>query len=224
MAKLQAVAFDIVETVMSLAPAPARLSERGYPAELFELWFARAVRDGMALGAAGGYRTFHDVSASALRDATGHTVDDATIEHVLGGWDRFPAHPDVEPALRVLTAAGIRVVGLTTGSADTINGFLAHNGLSGYFDAVLSCEDVGAWKPAPAVYHYAADWLGLPPEDVALVAAHAWDCHGAGRAGLRTGWVSRLEGHYSANFDPADATGDNLTDVVEQLLRQNRPG
>lgn len=218
MPELKAVAFDVVETLMSLEEVPGRLAECGYPASLFGPWFTRAVRDGMALAAAGGYRTFDEICAAALRDITGEDVGQATIDHVLGGWDRFPAHDDVTPALEELRAAGVRVIGLTTGSAEVISGFFARSGLSDHVEAVLSCADVGAWKPAPAAYRYATTWLELAPEQVALVAAHAWDCHGAKRAGLRTGWVSRLEGRYNPTFDPADATADDLPDLIRKLL------
>ena len=217
MSEVRAVAFDVIETLMSLDPVRARLSECGYSSGMYDLWFARAVRDGMALGAAGGYQTFREVSANALRDVTDHSVDEATIEHVLRGWDELPAYPDVAPALKHLTARGIRVAGLTTGSAETISGFLAHNDLSRFFEAVISCEDIGTWKPAASAYRYAADRLHLPPENVALVAAHAWDCHGAKRAGLTTGWVSRLEGRYSATFDAPDVAGDDLEELVRRL-------
>ncbi|RRO14494.1 haloacid dehalogenase type II [Saccharopolyspora rhizosphaerae] len=203
---------------MSLEEVPGRLAERGLPAELFDPWFARAVRDGVALAAAGGYREFDEIAAAALRDVTAAEVDQATVDHVLAGWDRFPAHDDVRPALEELRAAGVRVVGLTTGSAETISGFFAHNGLSEHVEAVLSCADVGIWKPAPGAYRYAVDRLGLEASQVALVAAHAWDCHGAARAGLRTGWVSRLEGRYNPTFDPADVTADDLPTVVRELL------
>lgn len=218
MSKLGAVAFDVVETLMSLEEVPGRLAECGYPAELFDAWFNRAVRDGMALAAAGGYRGFDEICTAALRDITGEEVDQATIDHVLGGWDRFPAHDDVRPALEELQASGVRVIGLTTGSAGTISGFFAHNGLSEHVEAVLSCADVGIWKPAPGAYHHATSWLGLEPSRVALVAAHAWDCHGAARAGLRTGWVSRLEGRYNPTFDPADVMADDLPAVIRELL------
>lgn len=220
MTKVRAVAFDVIETLMSLEPVRARLSECGYSSGLFDLWFARAVRDGMALGAAGGYRTFQEVSANALRDVTDHTVDDATVEHVLHGWGECSAYPDVAPALQQLTAAGVRVVGLTTGSAETIDAFVANNDLSRHVEAVVSCQSFGTWKPDARVYRHTAERLRLPPEQVALVAAHAWDCHGAKRAGLATGWVSRLEGHYSATFDPPDVTGDDLESVVRRLLQQ----
>lgn len=37
-----------------------------------------------------------------------------------------------------------------------------------------------------ASYH-----LGVPPERVAMVAAHKWDLHGAAQAGLKTIYVPR---------------------------------
>lgn len=36
--------------------------------------------------------------------------------------------------------------------------------------------------------------------DVALVAVHSWDVHGARRAGLTTGWCSRIEGAFPSIF------------------------
>jgi 2-haloacid dehalogenase len=53
---------------------------------------------------------------------------------------------------------------------------------------------------------------------MALVAAHSWDIHGARRAGLTTGWVSRLEGQPPAVFDRADVSGPDLVTVVSALL------
>ncbi|HEX3650398.1 MAG TPA: hypothetical protein VHV49_18385, partial [Pseudonocardiaceae bacterium] len=55
-------------------------------------------------------------------------------------------------------------------------------------------------------------------EEITLVAAHAWDIHGAHQAGLVTGWVSRLEGRFPPVFAPPDVTGAGLLEVVEALL------
>ena len=47
-----AVAFDVIETLMPLAPLRDRLAAVGQPPDLLELWFTRTLRDGMALSAA----------------------------------------------------------------------------------------------------------------------------------------------------------------------------
>lgn len=214
----RAVVFDVIETLLSLEPVRGRLGEVGQTPELFDLWFARGVRDGMALGAAGGYQSFREVMGNALQDVTGHALAQPDLDHVLEGWGKLPAYPDVTPALQRLADAGLRLACLTTGSAATIQGFLQHNNLSGHIERVISCEEIGVWEPAKAVYQDAADQLRLPREQVVLVAAHAWDCHGAARAGLATGWISRLEGHYNRTFDPPDVTGRDLEELTQQLL------
>jgi 2-haloacid dehalogenase len=96
--------------------------------------------------------------------------------------------------------------------------FVQRAGLDGYIERVISVEEAGTWKPPAAVYRHAAAVFGLPPRGLALVAAHAWDCHGAKRAGLTTGWVSRLEHEYSPLFAAPDVSGDDLTEVAAGLL------
>jgi 2-haloacid dehalogenase len=213
-----AVAFDVVETLMPLEPLAARFERAGLPRSALREWFARLLLYGVGLSAAGDYVPFPDVAAEALRAVSGYRVAGQDVEYVLAGFAELPAHPEAGPAMRRLSGAGVRVCCLTNGSADTTAGFLARTGLEAYVEQVISAAEVGSWKPPARVYHHAADVLGLPPERVALVAVHAWDCHGAKRAGLTTGWASRLEGHYGGLFAPADVIGADLTEVADGLL------
>ena len=117
-----------------------------------------------------------------------------------------------------LAREGIRIVTLTNGSADQTGALLATAGLDRYVERVLPADDAGRWKPAPEPYRYAATAVGLPPNRLALVAVHAWDVHGARRAGLVTGWASRLEGTYPDVFEPPDVSGRDLVAVADGLL------
>jgi 2-haloacid dehalogenase len=213
-----AVAFDVIETLMPLEPLRERFTAAGLPPHLMEQWFTRTLRDGIALAATGDYAPFGEVAAQALRIVSGCQVDEAGIAHVLAGLSELPAHPDVLPAARILAGAGIRLACLTNGSAALTRAFVQRAGLGGYVERVISAEEAGTWKPPAAVYRHAARVLGVAPERLALVAAHAWDCHGASRAGLITGWVSRLEHEYSAIFAAPDITGRDLTEVAHGLL------
>ncbi len=213
------VAFDVVETLMSLEPLRPRFAEIGLEPSLLERWFDRLLRDGMALTLAGDYEPFPRVAAGALRTLAGGALDDDAVGHVLAGFGELPAHPDAEPAMRTLAEAGISMVCLSNGTAETTAGFLERNALTTYVDQVISVADVHSWKPPLRVYDYALDRMGRPAHEVALVAVHAFDCHGAKRAGLTTGWASRLESHYADVFTPADVTGNDLTDVARELVR-----
>lgn len=211
------VAFDVVETLMSLEPLRARFADVGLAADLLPHWFDRLLRDGMALTLAGDYEPFPEVAAAALRTLSGGAVDDDGVAHVLAGFGELPAHSDVEPAMRTLAGAGVSMVCLSNGTAEVTTAFLQRSGLDSYVDQVISVADVASWKPPVRVYDYALDQIGQAAEHVALVAVHAFDCHGAKRAGLTTGWASRMEGHYADIFAPADVVGTDLVEVAQGL-------
>jgi 2-haloacid dehalogenase len=212
------VAFDVIETLMSLEPLRARLTDIGQPPALLEAWYTRTLRDGMALSATGDFVAFGDVAEAALRALTNYTIGDEQVASVMAGWEDLPAFPDALPAITQLTEAGVRVACLTNGSAYLVSSFVNRTGLGSGVDRVISVEEVYRWKPAGVVYRYATEVLGVPPDRLALVAAHDWDCHGAKRAGLTTGWVSRKSGGYGAPFAPPDVTGEDLTEVAAKLL------
>jgi 2-haloacid dehalogenase len=212
------VAFDVIETLMSLEPLRGRLTEIGQPPYLLEAWYTRTLRDGLALSATGDYAAFTDVAEAALRGLTNHTVSDEQVAQVMAGFDDLPAFPDALPAITSLTEAGLRIACLTNGPAHLTSAFVNRSGLGSLVDRVISVGEVYRWKPAGVVYLYAAEVMDVPPERMALVAAHDWDCHGAKRAGLITGWVSRKSGGYGAPFAPPDVVGEDLTEVAAKLL------
>lgn len=215
--KPRVVAFDVVETLMPLQPLRRRFADVGLAPELLERWFDRLLRDGMALTLAGDYAPFPQVAAATLRTLARGELDDDAVAHLLAGFDELPAHSDVEPAMAALSGAGVSMVCLSNGTAETTTRFLERNELTGYVDEVLSVADVHSWKPPRRVYEYALERIGRPAEEVALVAVHAFDCHGAKRAGLTTCWSSRLEGHYAEVFAPADVVGRDLVEIARRL-------
>lgn len=57
--------------------------------------------------------------------------------------------------------------------------------------------------------------------ELALVAVHPWDVHGAQRAGLVGAWVNRDGHRHPGIFEPPDVEGSSLTEVVAALLAAN---
>jgi 2-haloacid dehalogenase len=172
----------------------------------------------MALSATGDYVPFTEVAEAALRGLTHYTVSDEQVAAVMAGFGELPAFPDALPAITSLSEAGLRVACLTNGSAYLGSSFVNRSGLGALVDRVISVGEVYRWKPAGVVYRYATEVMGTTPDRMALVAAHDWDCHGAKRAGLTTGWVSRKSGGFGAPFAPPDVVGEDLTEVAAKLL------
>ena len=212
------VAFNVIETLMSLEPLRARLTEIGQPPHLLEAWYTRTLRDGMALSATGDFAAFTDVAEAALRGVANYSISDEQVAQVMAGLADLPAFPDALPAITTLTDAGVRVACLTNGTADLTSSFVSRSGLGSLVDRVITVGEVYRWKPAVVVYLYAAEVMGVPPDQMALVAAHDWDCHGAKRAGLTTGFVTRKTGGFGAPFARPDVVGEDLTEVAAKLL------
>ena len=210
------VAFDVNETLLDLAPVSAQLVELGLPAELLPTVFARTLATGFAAATTGTWCRFRTAFDSALAQTT--ELDAADRASVADAFGELSPHPDVEPALRLLVQAGVRAVTLTHGAPGVAEAGLARGGVAPLVERCLSSEVIRAWKPAPQVYLWGAGVCGVAPEQLALVAVHAWDVHGAQRAGLTGGWCSRAEGRSGDVFDPPHVTGADLVATVEALL------
>jgi len=222
-ARPSVVVFDVNETLTDMEPLRARFVDVGAPAHLLEAWFSATLRDGFALSAAGAYADFAEVAAGSLRVALAsvgglrRSVDEA-VKFVLEGLSELGLHADVPVGMRLLHAAGVRLVTLTNGSVALTEAAFARAGVLDLFERRMSVEEVRAWKPAAAPYLYAARESGISVERMALVAVHPWDIDGARRAGLMGGWINRRSRPYPGYFRRPDVSGPDLPAVARALL------
>lgn len=215
------IVFDVNETLSDMSPIAARFSDIGVPAYLAKVWFASLLRDGFALTAAGSTGRFSELGAEGLRvllagETTDRALDDA-VAHVMEGFAALSLHPDIPGGVQGLREAGFRLVTLSNGSAQVAERLLSAGGIRDEFDALLSVEDAGAWKPARAAYDHAARTCGVELGEMLLVAVHPWDLDGAARAGLSTAWINRAGGRYPTYFLPPTYTVSALGDLQSQL-------
>jgi len=103
-------------------------------------------------------------------------------------WHRLMPWPDTVAGLNRLKAKYV-ITTLSNGNVSLLTNMAKNAGLP--WDAVLSAELAGHYKPDPEAYLKAADLLSLPPDEVMMVAAHPGDLRAAARAGLRTAYVIR---------------------------------
>ena len=210
------VAFDVNETLLDLAPVRAALVEAGEPEFLLGTVFARTLLTGMAASLAGSWCRFRDAFDAALAQESDLPADARAA--VADAFGELAPHPDVEPALRRLVQAGVRVVTLTHGSPGVAEAGLARGGITPLVEQTLSSETIRAWKPSREVYLWAAGACGVAPDRMALVAAHGWDVQGAQRAGLTGAWFPRSERSFPAVYGAPHVQADSLAGVVDALL------
>jgi 2-haloalkanoic acid dehalogenase type II len=60
------------------------------------------------------------------------------------------------------------------------------------WDAVVTAEEAGTYKPDPRPYRLALDKLDVAPAEAAFVAGSSYDLFGTAAVGLRTYWHNRI--------------------------------
>jgi 2-haloacid dehalogenase len=132
-------------------------------------------------------------------------LSEADRNHLNLAWHRLMPWPDAVGGLNRLRARFV-VATLSNGNVSLLVDMAKNAGLP--WDAVLSAELFGHYKPDPQAYLGAARLLGLPPHEVMMVAAHPSDLRAAKAAGLKTAYVPRpLEFGPKGKRYPAEPEG-----------------
>jgi 2-haloacid dehalogenase len=135
-------------------------------------------------------------------------------------WHRLSPWPDAVEGLTRLRARYVLAT-LSNGNVALLVNMAKAAGLP--WDAVLSAELAHAYKPDAVVYRTAADLLGLAPEQVMMVAAHAGDLRASSAVGFRTAYVPRPleygpDSGRDLTPDPAfDVVATDFVDLAAQL-------
>lgn len=109
-------------------------------------------------------------------------------QHIFQAWRELSAWPDFSPALARLRKQ-FPVISFTMLPLSMVVDVSRRNGLD--WDAVISCEMIGVYKPHPQAYLKVAQWLGLEPAEILMVACHNFDLNAARSCGFKTAFVRR---------------------------------
>jgi 2-haloacid dehalogenase len=188
--------FDVNETLLDLTAMKKQVSAAlGGREDLMPLWFTTMLQYSLVVSAGGQYEHFGYVGAAALQMVAannGIAISEADARETIGkSISSLPAHPEVKAALGQLKAAGYKLVSFTNSSNEGVKKQFEYAGLLEFFDERLSVEDVGKFKPFSETYTWAAEKVGVKPEECMLIAAHGWDVAGAMWANWRAAFISR---------------------------------
>ena len=200
---VRGVLLDALGTLVELQPPAPRLRKalrelagidvgeeaaaKGFAAEIAH-YRANHLRGGDEAG----LDALRDDCAAVLREALGEPgLDVATVRRAMLEALEFRAYPDAPPALRALSARGVRLVVASDWDC-SLPYWLARTGLAELLDGAVSSAVVGEAKPSPAVFRAALEIAGVSPAQAFHVGDSVdKDVAGARAAGLRAVLMAR---------------------------------
>ncbi|MGB0955562.1 MAG: haloacid dehalogenase type II, partial [Panacagrimonas sp.] len=174
--------FDVYGTLLDPFSVVERC-ESAYPgqgAALCALWRDKQLQYTWLRSLMKRYKDFDSLTADALWMACDLLELDAKAARSISlenAYAQLSVFAEVPVALANLGAAPRWV--LSNGTSATVQAGLAHGGIDGVIDGVLSVEAVGIYKPHPSVYALATQQLQRPASDIGFVSSNAWDIAGA---------------------------------------------
>ncbi|WP_421997075.1 haloacid dehalogenase type II [Reyranella sp.] len=201
-ATIRALTFDVQGTCADFCRPVERMGEAVSRAKGLDLdWGAlssewrglyRDVLDAIIAGGRPWIRVdrIYRETLDALLDRHGlsSVFSAAERDEMNGVWSRLEAWPDSVEGLARLRRK-FTTSTLSNAAMSTMVAICKHAGLP--FDAILTAELAHLYKPAPAVYQLAVDYLGCRPDEIMMVACHKYDLAAARAFGMRTAFVAR---------------------------------
>lgn len=127
------------------------------------------------------------------------SIPEADLVELNKAWEKLDPWPDSVKGLGLLKKR-FAIGPLSNGDIAGMLNLARFGGLP--WDVITGAELTKTYKPVPRTYLGSVEAVGLPPGEVAMVAAHNYDLKAARAAGLRTVFVRRPREH-----GPAQTTG-----------------
>ncbi len=217
MGKVDAVVFDAYGTLFDVHSVAAT-AERLFPgrgAALSQLWRSKQLEYTWLRSLMQRHADFNIVTQQSLKYACESLklpYSAQALETLNGAYRTLSLFADSRRALDQLRGR-YQLAILSNGAPDMLNAVVAHNTLGDCFDAVLSVEEVGVFKPDRRVYQLAVDRLAVPAERIGFVSSNGWDAAGATAFGFRVFWVNRA----GAPVEQLPQPPDHILATLEEL-------
>jgi 2-haloacid dehalogenase len=187
--------FDAYGTLFDFSSAAKDCREAlgGRAGAFVALWRDKQVQTTWLLAAQGRHKDFWTVTGDALDFALETFKVDAPDlrERLMARYLTLDVFEDVSDALNRLKAKGVRLAILSNGTPKMLDALIENARLTDVFEAVLSVEEAGAFKPHPKVYQLALDRLSLPATAISFQSSNAWDAYAASAFGMKVVWCNR---------------------------------
>lgn len=192
---IQACVFDAYGTLFDYASAAAKCEDQlgSKLAPFTAMWRDKQLQYTWLRAAQDRHTDFWQVTSDAL-DFTMESMgfsDPKLHQRLMDLFLTLAPFEEVETVLSALKDKGIKLAILSNGTPDMLSAAVENAKLGRYFDAVISVEEAGVFKPHPKVYQLALDRLAVNAPEISFQSSNAWDAYAASAYGMRVVWCNR---------------------------------
>ena len=224
--QVRVLSFDLYGTVVDMQGGLTEvvtpfLKEKGWDGrpEAFVTWWRRTHFENSMIDALidQGHTPYREIGQRAVaytmeRAGIPHTREEAA--YLVAQIEKLRPFPDVIRALAVLRKK-YKLAILSNGDRDMLENAKPYIGID--FDAMISVQDAGYFKPHFATYRKAAKLLQAEPSAIMHVANHPFDCVGAKAFGMRAAYIDRRRRPFGETPHAPDLVAQDFTELAEML-------
>ena len=192
---IKAFVFDAYGTlydVQSVAGA-TEAAFPGHGATITQIWRMKQLEYTWLRSLMGDYRDFRTVTLDSLAytlAVLGLQAKPTVLDDLADAYDRLAPYPDSVAALDALSDRRLAI--LSNGSPAMLSALVRNSGLADRFEAVISVDAAGVFKPDPRSYALVEATLGVTPAEVVFVSSNGFDVAGARHFGFHVARIARV--------------------------------
>ena len=193
---IKACVFDAYGTLLDVHSAVGRHRSRlGEKADaVSETWRTKQLEYSWQRTILDRYADFWRLTRDGLDFALeAHGVDDPALrDDLLDAYLSLDCYPEVPAVLHAIRDAGLVTAILSNAPSMMLDAAVESAGIGDGFDAVISCDRLGIFKPSARAYQLALDTLEVGRTQVSFQSSNGWDAAGAATFGFRVVWCNRV--------------------------------
>ena len=195
MNKIKAVVFNaygaLLDTYLPFEEYKEHLGENALV--IYKLWRSKRLQYSSQLSLMNRYTNYEKIRKYALDFACDvYGINDENVKkEIIEAHSKLACYPDVLEVLKTLKDKGAKTAVLSNGSPQKLSATLKHAEINGFLDGTYSTEQIGSYKPSPAVYEYVEEQLALARNKICFVSSNSWDIAGASSYGFMSVWINR---------------------------------
>jgi 2-haloacid dehalogenase len=220
------LSFDLYGTVVDMQQGLTQavtpfLRQRGWGGrpEALVTWWRRTHFENSMIDALidKGHTPYREIGQRALaytlqRARISHSTDD--VAYLVAQIEKLRLFPEVISALTALKRH-YKLVILSNGDRDMLENAKPYLGIE--FDALISVQEAGYFKPHFATYRKMAEILATEPAAIMHVANHPFDCIGAKAYGMRAAYIDRRRRPFGDTPHQPDLIVGDFSELAAKL-------